>query len=276
MLASQFTITSERLCRVFLTCLLLGCILLHQALSAAELDSTLPSVRSIYRNYIEANGGYLHMESLSSIAMKASVDYCTGESIEISIYRKRPNKLRLRKNFKNYTEEVIYDGHEGWRELSSLEGYQIELKRLQSDETARAHDMSHIEGPFFFVGRDERNISAIEMDEVEGISSYRVEVNPQAGLPFQAIWLDAKSFEEIKVARTSDREGRKVLEEIYFRDSTSLEGHTFYRKQTVYVDGILESTLNVRSIRINLGVYDKFFSIDSDRSSDRLSVEVEL
>ncbi len=234
-----------------------------QGLYAEEVDLDCPSAESLYRYYIEANGGYLNLESLSSIAIKACLKEEGGKLVDISIYRKRSNKLRLRTERNNYSEELIYNGREGWRELSSPQGYQIELKRLQPEEMDRVQKLCRMEGPFFLVGRNEKNISLIKMDEVAGAPAYRIEVNPESGSAFQTIWLDANSFQEVKTAQTLEREGSPVLEEVYYDELTNIDGHAFHLKQTLFVDGVYEGTLTVESIRINIGIYDNYFSVDS-------------
>ncbi|MGC6456561.1 MAG: hypothetical protein ACON39_04895 [Coraliomargaritaceae bacterium] len=254
---------------------LLSCLFSQPAQALAEAADSLPDVRTLYREYIDASGGYLNLESLSSVAIKATVNDISGSSFEMSVYRKRSSKVRLRKVYENYIEELIYNGLEGWRELSSLEGYQFELKRLQLEEMTRAREMSRMEGPFYLVGRDERNISSLELDEVAGNLSYRVEVNPDSGLPYTTIWLDKESLEEVKIARKSKRSGNQILEEIYFTDPTTVEGHTFYQKQAVYVNGVHESTMEISSIRINIGIYDNYFTRDSLNSASFLSPEIE-
>lgn len=245
----------------------LFCLCPLSGLIANEDLSDIPSVGSLYRSYIEANGGFLNIESLSSIAIKGQRKDKEGDTTGISIYRKRSDKLRIRKDRKNYFEELVYNGREGWREISSLEGYQIELKKMQPDEMVRASKMCRMEGPFFSVGRNEKYITSIELDEVAGNPAYRVEVNPESGLPFTAVWIDPNHFHEVKISQVTERDGDPVLMEIYFEELTYVEGHAFHLKQTVYADGVLESTLAVDSVRVNAGIYDKFFSVNG-KSAD--------
>lgn len=222
----------------------------------------IPGIDKLYRGYIEANGGYLNIEALHSTAIKALLTPVEGASTTMEIYRKRPDKLRLRMTFENYLEEWIYNGSEGWLERTSLQGYPLELKRLSAAEIEIARQMCRLEGAFFHVGQREKNIASIVKEPVNGTPTYRIELDPDSGLAYETIWLDVDTLHEVKLARRVDRRGKPVLEEIYLEDLADAEGHAFHLKQVVYVDGEFESTLAVQSVRVNIGIFDEYFQVD--------------
>ena len=236
-----------------------------------DTEETTPNLYTLYRSYLEANGGRMHIESLSSIAIRGQHQPVDGEIIGVEIYRKRSDKLRLRRIFERYVEEWIYNGREGWRELASPNGYQIELKPMQPEEMEIAQKMCVMEGPFFIVGSREKNIISIVRDVVNGIPAYKIEVNAEAELGYKTIWLDVDSMHEVKIARRIKRAGQPVMEEIYYSELSEVEGHAFYLKQDIFIDGVYDGCFTVQSVRVNVGIYDNYFRVDPTSETSQLN-----
>lgn len=243
-------------CRVFL-CAGLVCLSTHQL--NGEVSDDLPTLNQLYHNYIEANGGYRHIDSLKSVAIKADFKAKNLDSVKVEIYRKRPSKVLMRKKFDGYDEELIFNGTKGWIKHSAANGFQFEFKELSGSDLDVLRSLAVMEGPFFLIGQQEKNIASISRDEVAGKAAYKLEINPDAGIDFSKVWLDRETFQEIKLERQIEGDDVTQSEEIIMSDLNEIDGHFFFFGQEVYIDGVLQSVSKIQSVRTNPGIYDNYF-----------------
>lgn len=233
------------------------------ALSISRVDADeVPSLKQIYRSYIESCGGYRHLESLHSLAIQGIYYLENDESVTVEIYRKTPGKIRIRKKFSNFIEELVFNGVEGCLIRSTLDGQQFELRRLDEKENASMLTSSSMKGLFYLLGQQPENVSSVSLDTVNGVSTYRIDFLSDIGLPCETIWLDVNTYLEIKVARQMEEDGSSLLEEIFFYELSEVDGHPVHFRQETYVDGKFNNRFELLSVRANAGIFNDYFEID--------------
>lgn len=253
--------------RIWLCVCLLSSLLVSSVLGqgAVENSSTepVPTVLEVYREFIDGNGGHANIMALKTLVINARMIYANGTAVQFKLYRKRPGMMRMRWNMPQYYIETVFDGVNGWRQITSLANGETQLNELPEEELESLRVDSSIEGPFFMVGRNAANILSIEHDVVRGIPTFRLEIDPDAETPYTSIWLNAETCQEFKLARvlTPSGSGTEVYEEIILSEMGRIEGVHFASKMEYFHDGELVKTMVVDRVRANVGIFDNYFSL---------------
>ena len=227
-------------------------------------ESEVPSVDLVYRKFIEGNGGRANVLALNTLVINARLEFVSGDPVEFRLYRKRPGMMRMRRKMAYLCVDTIFNGKNGWRQTTSAASGEIRTEALPEEEVEELRQNSSIEGPFFRVGSDPANIASVEFDTVGEIPAIRLDLVPDADCIYSTLWLDAETYQELKMARFIDavETGQSVYEEIILSDSDQIEGVHFAQKMEYYHDGELVKTLLVDRIRANVGLFDSYFSVE--------------
>jgi len=244
---------------------------IHVVLSASESvdtkvrsEESAPTLTELYRGFIDGNGGHANILSLNTLVISARVIHADGDAVDFKVYRKRPAMMRMRLNMPQYYTETVFNGKEGWRQVTSKVTGDSKREELSEAELDNIRPSSSIEGPFFKLGSDSSNITSITSDVIGETPAFRLQVDPSAETVYGTIWLDAETFQEIKLMREVKIEGQEetVVEEVLLSEQDKIDGVYFARRMDYYHDGELVKTLEVDRIRANIGIFDSYFSLD--------------
>lgn len=234
-----------------------------QDTSRLSSDERIPSAAEIYRGFVNANGGRSNIMSLSTLVISGQMVYAEGQVNEFKLYRKRPGMIRMCWIKPGVNVEVAYDGEYAARRITYVANGERELQELSAAELEGLRHDSSMNSPFFTVGSNSDNILSIEHDSVRGVSAFRLEIDPSAEIPFETIWLDAETFQEIKLAQrvTSEESDVPMLVEVFLSDISQVEGVYFARKADYYHDGTFFKAVEIERIRANIGIFDSYFTL---------------
>ena len=95
-------------------------------------------------------------------------------------------------------------------------------------------------------------------------------MHPHADSLYSTSWLDAETFQELKLARTLPAKGMSseaavketVVEEVFLTKTDRIDGVHFARKMEYFIDGVWAKTVEVDQIRANVGLFDSYFSLN--------------
>ncbi len=232
--------------------------------SDSVADEALPSPMQLYRAYLDKSGGLAHLSKLNSVKMTGSILMGErGDVVAVSIYRKRPDKMRIKMEFPNHVLETIFDGKSGMRRHLDLNGDVIGSEQLSGEDLVHLARSSLMDGLFQQLARELSDVEQLSWDKVNGIVAIRVDLVADNQLGYDAVWLDKETLQESKLRRIlKDPEtGEGSVEETYFSEMDLVEGYFFPRVSRTYVEGEFQQEVRVERIRLNSGIFDSYFKM---------------
>ncbi len=183
-----------------------------------------------------------------------------GKQVELpfTLDVKRPHKSRLEIVFAGKTAWQVYDGEKGWKyrpflNRTDIEPFTAEEARIQASQ-------DNLEGPLFdYVARGAK-VSVTGVEKVDGSDAYKLRLVAQDGSS-RYIWIDAKSFLDVKVQGASRRLDGKMHD-------VFVTQREFHKVQGVMLPFVLETAVDgyadkhkmrVENATINLPLDDALF-----------------
>jgi hypothetical protein len=135
---------------------------------------------------------------------------------------KRPNKSRLEIEFAGKTAVQVYDGVSGWKLRPFLNRNDVEP--FTADEAKSEAARTDLDGPLIDAAAKGTKVVLEGVDQVEGQPAYRLKVTVKNGSE-QHVWIDARTFLDIKVEGVSRRmDGKTRNVYVYQHDFRSVQG----------------------------------------------------
>jgi hypothetical protein len=132
---------------------------------------------------------------------------------------KRPVKTRLEIQFKGQTAVQVFDGVKGWK-LRPYLG-RNDWDAYTADEVKQATAEPGVDGFLIDYAAKGAKVDLVGTDKVENQNTYKLKVTMRGG-QVRHVWVDAKSFLEVKVEGQPRRlDGKMHDVEIYLRDFKS-------------------------------------------------------
>ncbi len=220
----------------------------------------LTAAQIVDRN-IKARGGLQAWRAVKTLSLSGLLEAGGTENPELPfvLKMKRQHKSRLEIHFQDQTALQIYDGTQGWKVRPFLGREEVEP--FTPAETRAASDWQELDGLLIDYARKGTKVSLQGNETVEGHPAYKLKLTMKDGTE-RHIWIDAKSFLELKVEgepRKLDGKMRNVA--IYYRDYSAEKGlimaHSF---ETVVEGGRQGYKMHVERVAVNPPMEDTLFA----------------
>lgn len=221
-------------------------------------EQALPPLRDLYRRYIEGNGGMSNYNSISTVQVFAQMEMDSGASFEMQVYRKRPDKVRFTFMLPGRIMDQGYDGNAGWMRIRPEQG-EVVVSEQDDKESEALRQNASLEGIFYRLGGREDWVQSMAFDTVQGHPAIRLELSPEADLPYEVLWLSRENHQELQTQRTLSDGEREQVETIYFSEFKKENGVWFSYLSEYYRDGERYQVIRVSQVRLNVGLFDQFF-----------------
>src|SRR5205814_2651158 len=216
------------------------------------------SVAQIVEKHVAARGGLKAWRTVQTLSMSGKLDAGTPDSIERSakiarqgmgasvkaapaaaaqggtdktaqqvqlpfrLEMKRPRKSRLEIDFAGKTAVQVYDGQQGWKLRPYLNREDVEP--FTAEEAKSEESKADLEPPLVDYAAKGSQVAVEGMDPVDGQDAYKLKLTLRNG-DVQHIWIDAKSFLDVKVEGLPRRmDGKMRAVWITQRDFRSVHG----------------------------------------------------
>lgn len=172
---------------------------------------------------------------------------------------KRARKSRLEIDFRGETAVQVYDGTNGWKLRPFLNRHDVEP--FTPDEMKAILMQSDLDGPLMDYAAKGTKVELEGTEKVEGNDTYRLKLtfkNEQA----QRVWVNAKTFLEIKIEGTPRRlDGKYHAVEVYYRDYRTVSDLMMPYVLETKVEGIRQTEkIEVEKVAVNPLVEDSRFA----------------
>jgi len=171
---------------------------------------------------------------------------------------KRPGKSRLEIDFAGKTAVQVYDGTGGWLLRPFLN--RDDWEPFSAEQAKSQQGKWEIEGPLMNSSAQGTKVALESVEKVDGQPAYKLKLTHKSG-EVQHIWIDAKSFLDVKVEGTPRRmDGKLRTVWVSQRDFRSVQGVKVPFEQETAVDGYADThKMFVRKVSLNPPVDDARF-----------------
>jgi hypothetical protein len=147
--------------------------------------------------------------------------------MRFTLEQQRPNKTRFEVNAPGQKTVRLFDGTQGWKLRAAQNVGRPDAQPFAVEELKFARAGQGIDGPLIDSAAKGNLVTLEGLDEIEGHTAYRLEVRLFAG-ERDRLWIDAKSFLDIRCDRDVDGPGpaglpRKIVSLLY-RDYKTFDG----------------------------------------------------
>jgi outer membrane lipoprotein-sorting protein len=192
----------------------------------------------------------------------AGVDKSADEQqvlLPFTLEMKRPRRSRLEIQFAGSTAVQVYDGQNGWKLRPFLNRNSVDP--FTDEEQKAAEQKGDLEGPLVNYAAQGSKVELEGVEAVEGHDAYRLKVTTKSGLA-QHIWIDAKSFLDVKVEGQPRRmDGRMRNVWVYQRDFRPVHGLMMPFVYEAAVEGGPQTHKMIfESVTVNHSIDDSHFT----------------
>jgi hypothetical protein len=172
---------------------------------------------------------------------------------------KRPRMSRLEIVFAGKTAVQVYDGNSGWKLRPYLNRNDVEP--FSAEEIKSESEWPGIDGPLVDYAAKGTKIELAGVEPVEGHDAYKLKLTLKDGTT-QHIWIDAKSFLDVKMEGTPRRmDGRMHTVWIYQRDFRTVQGLMIPFELDTVVDGYRDThKMMIEKAAVNTNLADALFT----------------
>jgi len=209
------------------------------------------TAQQIIEKYIGAIGGRARLEKVKTIMIKAQTGI-RGQSVDVTIMKKAPNKLMQKMEAGNFVQKTIFDGTRG---VSSGAGRTIEivgdnLEALKFE--AQMNSITQLEKLWI-------ETKLIGEETINDRPTYKIRFNPKIGKSWTANF-DKQNGLQVKQEREADTPNGPITQITEYDDYRAVDGILFPFEITQTVSG-QEIGTNVIFINVNEPIEDWEFDI---------------
>jgi len=142
--------------------------------------------------------------------------------LPFTLEMKRPRRSRMEIQFAGTTAVQVYDGKNGWKLRPFLNRNSVDS--FTEEEQKAAEQKGDLEGPLVDYAAKGSKVELEGVESVEGNEAYKLKLTTKSGIA-QHIWIDAKSFLDVKVEGQPRRmDGRMRSVWVFQRDFRPVQG----------------------------------------------------
>ena len=172
---------------------------------------------------------------------------------------KRPAKSRIEIEFAGKTAVQVYDGASGWKLRPFLNRNDVEP--FTSEELKASAGKWDIDGPLLDSAANGTKVELESVEPVDGRDAYKLKLTHKSG-EVQHVWIDAKSFLDVKVEGSPRRmDGKMRTVWVTQRDFRSVQGLKLPFVLETAVDGYADThTMVIDKVALNRQLDDDRFA----------------
>lgn len=172
---------------------------------------------------------------------------------------KRPDRSRVEIEFAGKTAVQVYDGTNGWLLRPFLN--RDDWEPFTAEQAKSQQGRWDLDGPLIDHAAKGTKVELVSVEPVEGRDSYKLKLTHRGG-EVQHVWVDAKSFLDVKVEGAPRwMDGKKRAVWVIQRDFRSVQGVKVPFVQETVVEGYSDThKLLIDKVALNLQVDDARFT----------------
>ncbi len=227
-------------------------------LSAVNL--TAQDLEEILNAHFDVIGMEEVLEAKTIIAKGKAVQM--GTEFPMTLYQKRPNKVRMEAEIQGTNFVQAYDGENGWT-IMPWTGSQ-EPQDMSEDQLKSVKQMGDIDGDLYNWEEKGHKLSYEGEDEMEGTPVYKLNLEKEDGDVFK-YYLDADNYVILRVDAKVNVQGTEVEASSYYSNFKPVQSMILPHSIESRVDDQLQSQIVIDSYEINSEINDSMFEKPAEK-----------
>jgi outer membrane lipoprotein-sorting protein len=172
---------------------------------------------------------------------------------------KRPGKSRIELEFAGKTSIQVYDGKAGWMKRPYLN--RDDWEPFSAEQTKASAGMWDMDGPLIDSAAKGTKVALEGVEKVDGNDAYKLKLTLKNGT-VQHVWIDQKSFLDVKVEGTPRRmDGKMRTVWVTQRDFRTVQGVMVPFELETVVDGYPDKhKMQLEKVAVNPQLQDSLFT----------------
>jgi hypothetical protein len=195
------------------------------AFAKNEAPSAPLNADQIVAKNVAARGGMDAWRKIESMVWLGHLESADPNMPRLSftLEQKRPNKERFELSEIGQKSMRVFDGTHGWRIKPTRDG-SLDAQPYSPQDLAFARQAPGIDGPLVDYKAKGVTVESVSVEKIDGRRTYRLHVKAPGG-ELHDVWIDAKTFLDVKYDRTSYRaNGDPGIVSVVYRDYKLVEG----------------------------------------------------
>lgn len=215
--------------KTLLLCSLTAALAAGRAPGAPATAGSSPaplSAEQVVAKNVAARGGLEAWRKVQTMVWLGHIEsaHAVVPSMLFMLSQQRPNKMRFEINAMGDKTLRIFDGTQGWK-LHPAHG-RPDVQPYTIEEVRFAQSGPGLDGPLIDYADKGRSVSLVGIDDIEKHNAYHLIVRTASG-ESQHVWVDAKSFLEIRYDRPAGGPaGAPRTVSVVYRDYRTTDGLT--------------------------------------------------
>jgi outer membrane lipoprotein-sorting protein len=240
--------------------------------TGAKRTAQLSSDQIVDKN-VAARGGLDAWRKIDSMVWMGHLESADPNMPRLSftLKQKRPNKERFELSEIGQKSMRVFDGNHGWRVKPNRDG-SLDAQPYSPQDLEFAREAQGIDGPLVDYKAKGITVESVSVEKIDGRKTYRLHVKSPGG-ELHDVWVDAKTFLDVKYDRTSIRAtGDPGVVSVVYRDYKTVEG--------LQIPSILEigggggkppARMVIEKIALNPPLDDKIFTKPKEAHRSRMA-----
>jgi hypothetical protein len=187
-------------------------------------DAPLTAEQIVDKN-VTARGGLAAWRKVESMVWMGHLESADPNMPRLTfvLEQKRPNKERFELSEIGQKSMRVFDGAHGWRVKPNRDG-SLDAQPYSPQDLEFARQAQGIDGPLVDYKAKGVTLESVSVEKIDGRRTYRLHVKAPGG-ELHDVWIDAKSFLDVKYDRTSYRaNGDPGIVSVVYRDYKGVDG----------------------------------------------------
>jgi len=185
-----------------------------------------------------------------------------GMEMPMTLYRKRPGKMRM---------EMEMQGMKMIQTFNGVEGYMVapwtgstEPQKSSDDQIAQFKEQADMDSKFYNYKEKGDQLELVGTEDVNGKKAYKLKLVEKAATESAAgqtsfHFIDCENFNLVKIIATTNMQGVDTETENYFTDYKQVDGVSLFYRMEMKAGGNLVSKMNIEEYKINEELSDDLF-----------------
>lgn len=192
--------------------------------AATAAPAAAQSLDEILAKHFEAQGGKEKIAAVQTVKIVAK-QVAGPQTVPLTIYWKRPDKVRIEINYQGMTGVQAYDGKDAWMVMPFLGKNDPEA--MTGDDLKEIVDQADLlEGALFNWKEKGHSVELVGEESVEGTPAWKLKLVKKNG-DASTIWLDKEAYLQIKSEGKRKRGDQEIEMESSMGDYKEVGGLLF-------------------------------------------------
>lgn len=233
-----------------ITYVLLSKIMLFSAFVHAQ------SVDEIIAKNIEARGGYEKLKSVSTLKTTGTA-LQMGMEFPITVFKKRPNLMRMEATIQGMSLVRILDGETAWM-INPFEGNPTP-QELPEEQRQLMEENTNLDGHLVDYKEKGHTAELLGKEDIEGTEVYKIKLTLKSGRTMY-YFLDSEYYIELKTVGKGILGGQEIETENYYGDYKDVDGMMIPHAIETKNGGQTILQMNIEKVETNIEIDSSIFT----------------